>query len=181
MRKIICIMLMMSILVCGAIAEGSLNVDVKAMDTDELLLLSDGIDAELTERGYFPSLPIGQYLVGRDIAAGRYMVQEHSNEEDWYRAWSILVYKTLESIAEYDAACIEYYAAYDKAEKDEENGNEPIYPSKVVDSNYYSTYDLSSGASMAFTLNEGEVMMVKKVYAEDAYLTISEFPSLFMD
>lgn len=62
---------------------GTTSVDVAAMTLDELVSLRAQINKEIDKRlrGSSPMIPSGQYLVGRDIMAGRYKFSVPSPSE----------------------------------------------------------------------------------------------------
>lgn len=88
---------------CLAIPLSYAEVNVASLSTDELFALQDEINLELADRGQYPVLSAGKYIVGQDIGAGTYTVQEYSNGEDYSHGWSIRIY---DSEADYDSDSI---------------------------------------------------------------------------
>lgn len=85
---------------CLAIPFSYAEVDVSSLSTDELFTLQDEINSELADRGQYPVLSAGKYIVGQDIGAGTYTVQEYSDGEDHSSGWSVRIYN---SEADYEA------------------------------------------------------------------------------
>ena len=154
--------------------------DPSSMSDEELLGLSDLIYAELSSRGLYPVLNVGSYIGGEDIAAGKYEITEHS-DEDYSTAWRIYVWKTRDSQNEYEKAYSEYEIAYNLAKANKAAGNEYSFPSEVIKSDYFERYDVASGKSITISIDEDEMITVEKVWAGNGYLTISKFKGLFMD
>lgn len=89
---------------CISVSEGDINssVDLTSLSIEKLLLLKEGIDAELAKRGNGVQtlLPVGAYLAGKDIAAGQYDIHFHCDD---YGSITIAVLKegiSLETIAQ---------------------------------------------------------------------------------
>ena len=80
MKKIACI------LACAMISAASISAyadipDISELSVDELVQLRDQIDTALFENGGAVELPFGDYVVGRDIAPGIYVIRPHIVEE----------------------------------------------------------------------------------------------------
>ncbi len=158
------------------------SIDLTGMSDEELLTLSDSLDAELIDRNLRPILSVGDYIGGEDIGVGKYVVHEHSEEEhkgDWY----VRIYKSEDSVADFQKAKTDYQAAYEIAKDNKEAGKDYAYPPEVVSSDYFTQVLVGSGGTLAFSINDGEVLRVYKDYwvPDASYLSISKSEGLFMN
>ena len=187
MKKVIAILTFICIcLSAGAYAEDASvpSVDLTSMSVAELQALSKSIDGELTNRGLGVVLDSGEYVVGEDIAAGKYVLTETNDDDyDWSTAWRVYVFKTTDSKEEYSRACAEYETAYDLAEKKEEAGESYEYPAELSEMDYFSArYSIASDETTRISLNDGELLMVIRGFAkEGSHLLISQATGLFMN
>lgn len=75
MRKLIAMLLMLTLCICGA-AAAEVSIDLSAMSLDELVELHKLVDAEIDARiACEPSVfPAGVYIAGESIKAGDYTI-----------------------------------------------------------------------------------------------------------
>lgn len=108
MKKILTLLLILAFLSVSSIAE---SIDLSAMTLEELVAFDKEIQNEISERAA-PSaeenetipLPVGLYTVGKDIAAGTYILEDIplAGEEDDFSGWYVRVYKDESSVDEDD-------------------------------------------------------------------------------
>lgn len=178
MKKIGLIILVLGFVI-GAFAYSE-EIDLASISDNDLLALHDRIDYELSERGLSPRLDSGDYFVGKDIGAGKYRVQCYGEDDSYY--WKIKIFKNANAKVGYEKACNEYSAALRLAEDKKENGEEYVYPTAVVESNYFRVYSIWPNDDETFSIEDGEVMNVMLSDTEmDTYLSISKSEGLFMN
>lgn len=79
MKKIVALFLVFLLLFSFAFAE----IDISSLSDEDLLALKEDVEEEISERGLIESLILypGEYLVGRDIEAGGYLMESGSKSE----------------------------------------------------------------------------------------------------
>lgn len=178
MKRFAVILLVFVMIFSMAYAE---SIDLTGMSDEELLALSDSLDLELVDRNLRPILSVGDYVGGKDIGVGKYVVYEHS-EDHHSQAWYICVYKSETARADYQKAYADYQVARQKANDNKAAGKDYEYPAEVVFSDYGIRTTIESGDTFAFSIKEGEMLSVGKGYAdENAFLSISKSEGLFMN
>lgn len=184
MYRIISLCLLIMILVVGfGSAEKSedLNFDFSNMSLDYLLDVKKEIDSELASRNGIPILHSGNYIVGRDIASGRYVITDHAKNENYSNAWTIRTCKSETSVSDYNLARMEYDAAFEMADLNRESGEEYSYPEQVNRLEYFEDRSLASNSTISIFLEEGQMLSVYRNYSKEGVLTIEQATGLFMD
>ena len=157
---------------------GEHTVDLPSMSIEAILSLRTALDEELYNRGEAVALEAGEYLVGRDIAAGSYTLTPYNgNKEDRGTSWSATIYQNANAKAGLSTAERAYWVAKNSAEK-------AIFPEEVNESAYIAHHDYYRNyESTRITLEEGQVLEVKySVYDEMVEVVISKSATgLFMD
>lgn len=158
--------------------------DLTGLSVEELLKTREEIERLLYEEGKTIELNAGEYLVGRDISAGTYIIMEYHNpESDNSSEWGITLYKDDESRAEYSKAYEEYLAAYETARKNESLGNSFEYPAEVSTLEYFKRFNIKDEDSIRITIENGQVLYVKCVFDYDpsSRLAITKTTPLFIE
>ena len=162
----------------NAMAEG---IDLTGMNVEQLLTLRQQVDEEILNQGGATVIDYGEYLAGRDIAPGSYTISIYS-ESDLAGAY-VSVLRSSESKAQYEAAWNEYYSLQGEAEKIEESGGTPSYPTAPNDSDYYIVHnDLVEvpGGTYRVSLEEGQILVLSD-WCDNVKMTISKEAGLFME
>lgn len=153
---LVCILLL--VLSCGyAETTGMPTVELSKYSTDELVELADQIADELFDRNGLVVLYDGEYVVGKDIAVGDYIITDHT--DDVVHRLDICVYKSESAKAEYEKL---QYSSEDYDWQD-----------------YYSYYSLYGKSDVKVTLADGEVLTTDG--HGDCRVTIAKTTKLFMD
>ena len=81
-RRFLCTVTAALLLALPALAE---PVDLSALSDDEVVALLQSVNDEIVSRGIAKTakLPLGKYLVGRDLPAGRYIYTCMAKGDDW--------------------------------------------------------------------------------------------------
>lgn len=179
MKRLSVILLVFVMIFSMAYAE---SIDLTGMSDEELLALSESLDLEMVDRNLRPILSVGDYVGGKDIGVGKYVVSEHSEEEhrgDWY----ICIYKSETARAEYQKAYADYQVARQKANDNKAAGKDYAYPPEVASSDYFTRALVGSGGTLAFSISDGEILCVYKEYLvpDASFLSISKSEGLFMN
>lgn len=132
-----------------AYAETASDFDLSGYDVEDFLELQKQISDTLFEKGNM-MLYDGDYVVGKDIPAGDFVITLHSED----RTLIVWVYKTETSRDEYDNA---------GPEKDWHD--------------YYTRTDLSGKSDLRVSLSEGQMLTVRGY--EQCAATISKIEPLF--
>lgn len=178
MKRFAVILLVFVMIFSMAYAE---SIDLTGMSDEELLALSDSLDLELVNRNLRPILSVGDYVGGKDIGVGKYVITEHSDQDE-YSGWYIRIYKNEDSLISYQKACNDYNAAYDVAKRNKDAGKDYVYPTEIAKAEYFTEYKIASQGKVSFSINEGEILSVIKTFAdENAFLSISKSEGLFMN
>lgn len=89
MKRFIAVLIFSILMVTTVIAE---PFDISSMTDEELLNFDNQIESEKVNRGYLTPLPQGKYLVGRDIAAGYYLIKGRPAKR--YFSFLVRIYDT---------------------------------------------------------------------------------------
>lgn len=143
------------------------ELDLSNKSVDELLILKKEVEDVLFSQGGKVILPFGVYRVGKDIAAGNYLIEPHNASNLEYLGWSIVVYKSESSIDDYHEAMTNW-------RKDE---------TAVVNDFLYKDIMKNVGGNESFrlTLKDGQVMELIRTLDDTVELTIEKAEGLFMD
>ena len=186
MKKILSFVLFLTLMLSFpcSLAEEKGTDDLAGMSIDELLELRKSIDNAIYEQGGKIILPPGELLVGRDISAGSYLITPYNFREDYNGwAWSLYVYKTVNSKNAYNQADREYSAAYLRAISADDGDTDVEYPAEIDETQYFDFKDsFTNKVSQRITLEEGQVLEVKP-WSNDPTLelAIEKAGGLFMD
>ena len=165
MKKILSFVLFLTLMLSFpcSLAEEKGTDDLAGMSIDELLELRKSIDNAIYEQGGKIILPPGELLVGRDISAGSYLITPYNFREDYNGwAWSLYVYKTVNSKNAYNQADREYSAAYLRAISADDGDTDVEYPAEIDETQYFDFKDsFTNKVSQRITLEEGQVLEVK--------------------
>lgn len=176
MRKVICVLMCAIFITTPVIAS---DIDLSVYSVDELIELQHRISDTLAENGGLTIISEGAYLVGRDIAAGSYVLKPHS--EDGY--FEYYVYKTEEDRGKYENACNKYRKAYYDALEREEAGEEPNWPKQVNEKKFMTDQGLlneDDKSGVQISLTEGQ-LLVLTTGLNDITVTIEKINGLFME
>lgn len=79
MKKLLCLILVMLIIGCGALCEA---IDISGLSDAELLELKQQVDNAISERLFSAGrlFPAGKYIVGVDIKPGKYIIHTPSTD-----------------------------------------------------------------------------------------------------
>lgn len=166
----------------SATAENS-KTDISGMSTEALLSLQTEITAQLYANNQLVSLPAGEYVAGRDIAAGSYVITFLKNRWDWADI-TITVYISPDARAKYESACKDYQLRWTLIrEAIEKNSNIQISEPEILDaSQYYITNideHIDVGASFRVSISDGQMLYID-YKADNAFVVIEQSPGLFM-
>lgn len=199
MKRSVCFLLAMCLTTAClfSLAEGGRNVNVSNMTIEEvtqlreniydltveaLIKLKQSVDEQLIRLGAadYVSLPSGNYLVGRDIAPGMYMITSHVL--GYSGNAKITVYKAGETKETFERAYREtsnLAYEYDQAIKAGKQMEKPAEFDKgkylAMDEIYFN----DSGNSVHVTLEEGQTLTVE--IWNEMMITIEKSQGLFMD
>lgn len=159
---------------------------ISEMSTDELMELRTAIDLEISKRAEASDttassipLPEGYYVVGKDISAGSYNIEDVSSPDAYKNSmgWSIILFSSENEFDEYNNALREYESAYMAYISDEElTPPDQVYLSDYASESMY----LGVNSTCRISLKEGEVLGIVGGFSEGD-LIISETTGLFMD
>lgn len=143
------------------------ELDLSNKSIDELLLIQKEVEDALFSKGGKVLLPFGVYHVGKDIAAGNYLIEPHNASNTEYLGWSIVVYKS-------ESAIDDYHEAMTNWRKDE---------TAVVNDFLYKDIMKNVGGNESFrlTLKDGQVMELIRTLDDTVELTIEKAEGLFMN
>ena len=180
---VLLLVLTMSMMTIAA-AEG-VGIDLSGKTVDELIEIQKAVSDALYAQGGKVILPQGELLVGRDIAPGSYFL-EPNNGKEGYAGWSysLIIWKTATSKAEFEVADNARMDAYSQAERDEEAGKEAHYPPENTDWTQYAIVKDSfrNTDSQRITLEDGQVLDFTVWYNDPTMeMTIEKVGGLFMD
>lgn len=158
--------------------------DLSGLGVEELLQMKEEIERLLYEEGKTIELNAGEYLVGRDISSGTYVITEyHDPESERPSEWIVSIYNDTGSQAAYWRAREEYEAAYDTARKNADLGNPFEYPAEVTPLDYFKNFGIKDGMGIRITIEDGQVLYVKCMYDYDpsSRLAITKTDPLFIE
>lgn len=106
MKKLLCLVLAMLIIGCGALCE---SIDISGLSDAELLELKQQVDNALFERLFSAGrlFPAGKYIVGVDIKPGKYVI--HTSSTDNGGNGHIYIFADAEGYASNDSIYSEYF------------------------------------------------------------------------
>lgn len=160
------------------------TLDYSRMSMEDILKIRSDIEAELYKRGSAVVILAGEYIVGKDIAAGSYDLSSYNGNEDYDSlSWNIRVYRGSESKTALAQARDQNWNANRAADKAKAAGEEATYPDDV---DYSSYLVLDKGfrntESVRIRLEEGQVMELHYDARDKSNeVVISKATSLFMD
>ena len=136
------------------------RIDLSGMTVEELLQLKNSVESELLNREGMVNIPEGEYVAGRDIAPGTYIITPvNGNPKNGGLIWSMTIYRTYDSKAAYYQAENAYYDQKRKAEELIESGKDADLPEAIDTSKYYVFQDaFTNKESSRFTLEEGQLL-----------------------
>ncbi len=189
MKKLVCLfvtIMCLGLVFQAVMAEESVNLD--GMSVEGLLTLKKEITKKLFERDGLVILPNGEYVVGRDIESGSYLITFFENEKSSGNV-EITVYKTADAKVQYDSANNAYqsYKLEWIIQQEAAFGADPTY--QVVELQPFddalycaSKYDnyIHSGESVRITLEDGQMLYVK-YETNGFYAVIEKAPALFAE
>lgn len=201
-KKAVAIVCIILVLICAAsmpsvsLAEEKTTIDLSAMTIEELTELRANIDqlsietlwqlktsvedqlVKMKATGYV-YLSSGNYLVGRDIAPGKYIISSH----DFGNGFAyITVYNIGETKESYDYAYRETSILAHEYEQALKEGKEMERPDILDTGKYISMDDVrlsDSGNAVQVTLIEGQTLCVK--ISGKIAITIEKTEGLFME
>lgn len=176
MKKFISWILLVLVIIPSGICE---SVDIYSMSNDELVEIFESAREEMLDRGIITELEEGQlllyvgtYVVGKDIAPGRYDISQTGDLH-----YTVVIEKYEGAMLDYKNLYDEYVANRDKYESGELQ-EEPEYPETI---DYCIVHDYIS-EPITIDLSEGQVLNVTYDYfGDDKKLTIKKSTDLFMD
>lgn len=183
MKRIIAAMILSTTIFCATPVTAE-QIDFSSYSVNELLAIRDQVDEALYSQGGKTILPFGEYVVGRDIAAGSYTISPHNedSEEQWNSAWQLRVYKTVGDKEKYEIAAHEYERAYWDAYDTKDSDNPLPYPVDLSTSVYMSLdKDVSTDEQVTVSLEEGQLMVINRTHSDTVELTIEKKSGLFME
>lgn len=171
-------------IVCGLILSVApvmaSGIDFSGKSVDELLAIRSEVDEALFNAGGKTILYPGEYVVGQDIAAGRYTITPFSTTtERISTGYNCIIYKTKDAKAELDAATeayvIQYYSTPEEERGKIESVKEYDYIVKQINS--------SNEDPATISLEEGQMMYIEwvTIFDPNIQLTIEKASGLFMD
>ncbi len=189
MKKLVC--LFVTIMCLGLVFQTVIAeeaVDLDGMSVEGLLTLKKEITNKLFERDGLVILPNGEYVVGRDIESGSYLITFFENEKS-SGSVKISVYKSADARVQYDSANSAYqsYKLEWIIQQEAAFGADPTY--QVVelqpfdDALYFaSKYDnyIHSGESVRITLEDGQMLYVE-YGSNELFAVIEKVPALFAE
>lgn len=161
MKRVLVALLVLLMVGPAALAENA-GIDLSGKTVDELVKIRQSVDEALFEQGGKVVLPQGMMVVGKDIAAGSYVIEVHGAEEaKSYQHFNISIWHSEEARAE----ALKVY-----------NENPKDNLSRFIS---YRGYFVA-GDIARVTLEEGQVFMCN-TDIEGATMTIEQAKGLFMD
>lgn len=175
--KRIMVMFLVVGFVIGAFAYSE-GIDLASLSIDELVRLRNDLTDELFNRNGAVSLADGEYIVGKDIAAGSYTIVE-CEDNAWCR---LIVFLDDNSESEMKKAEASYNEAL-RAYYDPENTEITEEPEDVDYSLYCKTNDLYDRMETRITLEDGNILDVSILKSGDGTnpLIIFQSSPLFMN
>ena len=159
MRKILGILA--SVLILSTAPVSAREIDFSGYSVEELIEIRDKVDAALYEKDGLVIAQVGTYTVGRDIAAGSYVLKPFPVDELGLGVLHYKVYKYEGAKEEYEKARNAYTTAYANAEAVEEKGEAPVWPEKVNESDYLAAsgeIDSEDGDSGRISVTDGQII-----------------------
>ena len=161
MKRVLVVLLVLLLVGSVTLAEDA-GIDLSGKTVDELIAIRQAVDEALFEQGGKVILPQGILIVGKDIAAGSYVIEVHGvKEARSYQHFTIVIWESEE--------------ARDEARK-------AYTEDPKTDITRYMLYRNSfvAGDIARVTVNEGQVLMCH-TDIEGATMTIEQAKGLFMD
>ena len=136
------------------------TLDYSRMSMEDILKIRSDIEAELYKRGSAVVILAGEYIVGKDIAAGSYDLSSYNGNEDYDSlSWNIRVYRGSESKTALAQARDQNWNANRAADKAKAAGDEATYPDDVNYSSYLALHKgFRTTESVRIRLDEGHTM-----------------------
>ena len=183
MKKILALVLGLLMLFSSAVVLG--EVDLSGMNLEDLLQLRQDVDAAILTNNGAVILQAGDYIVGRDIAAGSYVISFYQNKSN-HSYGKIIVYTSVDAMKTYDTALNDYQLQVGIIDSNIKNGIEVSLAdkpekfdySKYIVTNIYERFAV--GSSYRVTLEEGQVLHIEN-NTNDMYCTIEQAKGLFMN
>lgn len=167
----------------SATAEDS-KIDTSNMSTEALISLQKEITAQLFNNNQLISLPAGEYVAGRDIAAGSYDVTFLKNKSI-IGAITLTIYNTPDARVKHESAFKDYQIKWGLIRESMQAGT-PIQldiPEIFDESQYYiSCYEQSiyPNTSIHISIADGQMLYIN-YKSIDFYVIIEKSPTLFME
>ncbi len=179
-------MVILLIFCSGAYADA---VDIENLSDAELLEYNITVGKEMAKRGLGTVLPGGEYLVGRDIAAGQYRIKRFEFPDHGYSVY-ISVYKSAELKEQYLIDFANNRQAQEDAQRkieliqngeSDEKIEDIVVPPDLNDANYKVIINktLDGNDEISITLEEGQVLTVQQ--SVNVVLIIEKATGLFME
>lgn len=160
------------------------NVDISGMTTEELLKLKTQINDSLFAKNGMVELPCGEYVAGRDIAAGSYVITMLENRYTSGNV-TVTVYNTPDAKVKYDSAYKDYQIRWTLIEEalNKDSSIQITEPEVFDATQYYATNTeqyFHAGESIRVNLDEGQMLYIN-YSAEDFFAVIEQATGLFMN
>lgn len=183
MKKVLALILGLMMLLSSAAALG--EVDLTGMSLEELLKLRRDVDDAILRGNGAVILQSGDYVAGRDIAAGSYVITFYKNQST-INPGKIVVYNSEDAMKSYEADYKDYQVQIRILDSNANNGIEISMadkPEKFDYGQYYVTYIseyFQPGSTYRVNLEEGQVLHIEND-GNDLYCTIEQAKTLFMN
>lgn len=183
------VLVIVGLLLCAIAASScamaeELDIDISGMGTEDLLKLKTQINESLFANGGLVELPCGEYVAGRDIAAGSYVITMLQNRYSSGNV-TVTVYNSPDSKVKYDSAYKDYQIRWTLIEEalDKDSSVQITEPEVFDATQYYATNTeqyFHAGESLRVNLDEGQMLYIS-YSAEDFFAVIEKAAGLFME
>ena len=183
MKKLVA--LLSIILVCSLIVSASADIDLSAMNIDELLALEQQVTEAIFANNGTTILQPGDYVVGKDIPSGSYIIRFFENKDD-HTYGKITIYASLDAMKSYKSDLADYKLQVQIIEANSKNGFEvPLAdrPAKFEEGNYITFYTnerFAVGTTYHVVLEEGQVLHLE-TNANEMIATIEKVKMLLFE
>ena len=155
MKRVLVALLVLLMVGPAALAENA-GIDLSGKTVDELIAIKQAVDEALFEQGGKVVLPQGILVVGKDIAAGSYVIEVHGvKEAKSYQHFTIVIWESEEAREEARKA----YAEDPKTDMT----RYMIYRNSFVSGDIARVSVTDSQVLMCHTDIEGATMTIEKV------------------
>lgn len=188
MKKFTALCFTVIIMATSTTAFADASIDFSSYSIEELFTIRKELDTAIFEKDGKVIAELGDYVVGTDIAAGKYIIKPYyANDTDKEAGESAGVSYTIENYVgaskDYYALENEYNAAYQTAITADKAGEAVTWPTKPTFLDYYVIKDKLIEApdqSERIELQEGQVLSFNS-WGYPVIITLEKASGLFME